>query len=107
MNPIVCRSLKLKINERVELPNLRNRQAAEHHRVMHALAKASEERAAVVDRVCQNERLSLTVGYPGSPASDVWQGLFVYLHLPDAKKEVEKRLRVRSHDARACVLNEF
>jgi hypothetical protein len=76
-----------------------NRQKIEHGRVMQALAKASEERAAVVGRVSQNERLSITVGYPGSPAIEVWLGLTAYLHLPDSRNEVEKRLTIRSRDA--------
>lgn len=82
-----------------EVGEAANRQMVEQDRVIHALAKSSEERAAVVARVSQKERLSITVGYPGSPAIEVWLGLIAYLHLPDSRKEVEKRLSVRSRDA--------
>ena len=82
-----------------EVRNSANSQAIKNDRMKHALAKASEERATVVDQVPQKERLSVTVGYPGALEAGIWQDLITYLHLPDSGNEVEKRLRVRSRAA--------
>ena len=83
----------------VEVGEAANRQSAEHDRVTHALAKAAEERATTVGSVSQAERLSITVGYPGSPVIDVWQGLVAYLHLPNSRNEVNKRLTAQARSA--------
>lgn len=82
-----------------ELSQSAQRQATEQQRVFGALAKAKEQREATVSKVSQGERLSVTVGYPGSPMAATWHSLVTYLHLPSLEKDVQKRMASRSREA--------
>ncbi len=102
-NAVVQRGKVEKVGSDTELAAglsaARQLQDLERERVTEALARVSTAGRAVVERIPSQERLSITVGYPGSPAADVWYSLVTYLHVPVADPEVNKRLAARSREA--------
>jgi len=75
-----------------ELDQAKVRQEQENTRVKSLLARMDEEKASIVNNVDEKEKLTLTLGYPGSPEIGIWYSMILFFHLEYSTEEVGRRL---------------